>query len=110
MPLNLIVSGEVCTTTVEEDYYGMSAAGLRHFWNQNRSAETEGYTTSDVCHTLIKPATVARGWECLPKLTNPVERYYDHLYRNIATGETICCGFGKAGTPPNGSQPYCEVR
>ena len=89
---------------------GISARGMRHFLDQFVPAEQrESLTTSDVCHTLIKPRTVADGWECIPFLTDAEKRWYRHDYRSHATGETIHCGFGQPGVPPPGSRSYCEV-
>ena len=109
------VSSPACTASMEASddnsyvRHGISAQGLQHFWEQHRSPETESFTTSDVCHSIIKPATSAPGWECVPILTNSDLCYYDHCYRNENTGQLIECGFGKTGKPPAGSRSYCEV-
>ena len=48
---------------------------------------TPDMTTSDVCHTLIKPNTTPDGWEDKWVLIDPDKRWYEHTYRN---GEEIC--------------------
>jgi hypothetical protein len=86
-----------------EEYckYGISAAGLRHFYNTHGHAST-GLTTSDLCHSVIKLLTVPAGWECLPTLTDAANRWYSHEYRERATGCT-------QATPPAGTRSMCEV-
>ena len=90
--------------------HGISAKGLRHVLDHLLSPEQrESFTTSDVCHALLKPLTAADGWECIPFLTDAEKRWYRHDYRSHATGETIHCGFGQPGVPPPGSRSYCEA-
>jgi len=89
--------------------HGISAEGLQHFWDRNCSPQTESFTTSDVCHSIIKPATAAPGWECVAILTDSELRYYAHDYHNTSTAALVKCGFGKTGKPPAGSRSYCEV-
>ncbi len=81
--------------------YGISAAGLRHFYNVHVHASAR-LTTSDICHTVIKPLTVPAGWECLPTLTHADRRYYSHEYRERSTRST-------QATPPAGTRSLCEV-
>ena len=80
--------------------YGVNAEGLR--WVVDHC--------SDVCHRILKPATVGEGWENIPVLTNAELRYYDHEYRSLATGTVLHCGFQQSDIPPPGSRSYCEVR
>ena len=88
--------------------YGVSAEGLR--WVVDHCGVAPEDTTSDVCHRILKPATVGEGWENIPVLTNAELRYYDHEYRSLATGTVLHCGFQQSDIPPPGSRPYCEVR
>ena len=88
--------------------YGVSAEGLR--WVVDHCGVAPEDTTSDVCHRILKPATVGEGWENIPVLTDEVLRYYDHEYRSLATGTVLHCGFQQSDIPPPGSRPYCEVR
>ena len=90
-----------CPTAEEYCKYGISAAGLRHFYDAHGHASA-GRTTSDLCHSVIKPLTVPAGWECLPTLTDADRRWYSHEYRERATGCT-------QATPPAGTRSMCEV-
>jgi hypothetical protein len=65
-----------------EEYckYGISAAGLRHFYIVHGHASAR-LTTSDICHSVIKPLTVPAGWECLATLRDADRRWYSHEYR-----------------------------
>jgi len=90
-----------CPTAEEYCKYGISAAGLRHFYTTHGHASA-GRTTSDLCHSVIKPLTVPAGWECLPTLTDADRRWYSHEYRERATGCT-------QATPPAGTRSMCEV-
>ena len=90
-----------CPTAEEYCKYGISAAGLRHFYTTHGHASA-GRTTSDLCHSVIKPLTVPAGWECLPTLTDAARRWYSHEYRERATGCT-------QATPPAGTRSMCEV-
>ena len=49
--------------------YGISAKGLR--WVVDHAVVDADATTSDVCHRILKPATVGPGWENIPVLTDP---------------------------------------
>ena len=80
--------------------FGCSAAGLRHFASQH-AIDPEA-TTSDVCHTMIKPATVPSGWDCKPTLVNPEKGWYDHEYEESATGI-------RQNDPPPGTTSYCQA-
>ena len=48
--------------------HGSSVAGFRHFVNL-RAIDPKA-TTSDFCHTIIKPATAPSGWHCKPTLVD----------------------------------------
>ena len=87
--------------------YGILAEALRHVIDHHDITPED--TTSDVCHRILKPATVGTGWENIPILTNPDLRYYNHDYRNLTTGTVLHCGFQKPDTPPPGSRSFCEV-
>jgi hypothetical protein len=86
-----------------EEYckYGISAAGLRHFYNVHGHASAR-LTTSDLCHSVIKPLTVPEEWECLPTLMDADRRWYSHEYRERSTRST-------QATPPAGTRSMCEV-
>jgi hypothetical protein len=88
-------------TAAEYCRYGISAAGLRHFFTAH-GRTIAGLTTSDMCHAVIKPLTAPAGWECLPTLTDANRRWYSHEYRERATGRT-------QATPPEGTRSMCEV-
>jgi hypothetical protein len=88
-------------TAAEYCRYGISAAGLRHFFSAHGHTSA-GHTTSDICHSVIKPLTVPAGWECLPTLTDAARRWYSHVYRERATGRT-------QAMPPEGTRSMCEV-
>ena len=47
-----------------EEYcrYGLSVAGMVDLHERYRGEITESTTTSDVCHAIVKPATVPAGW------------------------------------------------
>ena len=88
-------------TAAEYCRYGISAAGLRHFFSAHGHTSA-GHTTSDICHSVIKPLTAPAGWECLPTLTDAARRWYSHVYRERATGRT-------QAMPPEGTRSMCEV-
>ena len=88
--------------------YGILAEALRHVIDHHDITPKD--TTSDVCHRILKPATVDPGWENIPILTNPDLRYYDHDYRDLTTDKWLHCGFEKPDAPPKGSRSFCEVR
>ena len=88
--------------------YGILAEALR--WVIDKYGIGPEDTTSDVCHRILKPATVDPGWENIPILMNPDLRYYNHDYRNLTTGKVLHCGFQQPDDPPPGSRSYCEVR
>ena len=77
--------------------YGVSAEGLR--WVVDHCGVAPEDTTSDVCHRILKPATVGEGWENIPVLTNAELRYYNHDYRSRATGTVLHCGFQQSDIP-----------
>ena len=58
-------------------------------------------STSDVCHTLLKPATVPEGWRCIPTLTDAEKGWYSHEYEEVGTGV-------RQSTPPPGTMSYCQ--
>jgi tetratricopeptide (TPR) repeat protein len=82
--------------------WGISPAGLLWFISQQPADSiTSETTTSDVCHMLIKPATVPAGWECRPTLKDPEKRWYSHKYVELATGRVQT-------DPPPGTRSFCE--
>lgn len=82
--------------------HGISFAGLEALHDKCKDGITSVTTTSDVCHTLIKPATVPAGWLDEVTLINPDKRWFAHSYREIATGKT------QTHSPP-GTASYCEL-
>ena len=44
-------------------------------------------TTSDVCHTILKPMTTPDGWVDRATCTNPQESWYEHEYHR--EGQTV---------------------
>ena len=80
--------------------FGCSVAGFRHFVSL-RAVDPEA-TTSNVCHTIIKPATAPSGWDCNPTLVNQDKGWYTHEYEEIATGI-------RQASPPPGTTSYCQV-
>ena len=59
---------------------GISLEGLDYFLARHGSDITEEMTTSDVCHTIIKPATTPRGWTCVATLIDAEKGWYRHDY------------------------------
>ena len=82
--------------------HGISLAGLEYLRVRHGDQITAAATTSDVCHTIIKPATVAAGWINEVTLTDPDKRWFDHEYRETATGRV-------QPQPPPGTMSYCEL-
>ena len=66
--------------------HGISIDGLEHFAREHGVESGSTLTTSDICHQIIKPATVPAGWEDLATLTHAGKRWYSHEYRDRATG------------------------
>jgi hypothetical protein len=94
-------------TPTADEYckYGISLAGLQRFFEAHGHASA-GRTTSDLCHSVIKPLTVPEEWECLPTLTNADKRWYSHAYqKRVAEG----CTQRSQATPPAGTRSMCEV-
>ena len=56
--------------------WGISARGIAAFVEQHEAEISEETTTSDVCHRLIKPATVPDGWCDEPTLVDPERRWW----------------------------------
>ena len=82
--------------------HGISLAGLEYLRVRHGDQITAAATTSDVCHTIIKPATVAAGWIDEVTLTDPDKRWFNHEYRETATGRV-------QPQPPPGTMSYCEL-
>jgi hypothetical protein len=82
--------------------HAISLEGLEAFAAQHSADITAETTTSDVCHTLVKPATVPGGWVDEVALTNSEKRWFAHSYREEATGRT-------QSVPPSGTRSYCEL-
>eukprot|EP01046_Picozoa_sp_COSAG06_P002695 COSAG06_NODE_98_length_24155_cov_29.681784_2_plen_1250_part_00 len=96
------------------DGTGISADGLLHC--VENAVEifgkliTEDMSTSDLCKTLIQPATMPAGWTCEPELIcrddagNDVSAngWYKHCYVETATGER------HENRPPKGTHSMCE--
>ena len=91
-------------TPTAEHYcrHGISLAGLEEFAAGHAGTITAATTTSDVCHQIIKPATVPAGWADEVTLINPAKRWFAHAYREAGTGR------GQAQSPP-GTMSYCEL-
>ena len=77
------LSGQPATNTADDDtaddgttdtfddthfQYGLSLKGARQFLEKHYDQISEGMTTAEVCHTIVRPATVPKGWEdqCRP--------------------------------------------
>jgi tetratricopeptide (TPR) repeat protein len=88
-----------------EEYarWGISVEGLEAFLAQHSTQIGPDTTTSDVCHTLIKPSTVPAGWTDIVTLENEEKRWFSHLYV-----ERTSAGKPSARAPP-GTRSYCEL-
>eukprot|EP01050_Picozoa_sp_SAG11_P017713 SAG11_NODE_2583_length_3195_cov_188.324935_5_plen_164_part_01 len=60
-------------------------------------------TTSDVCHTILKPMTVPAGWVNKPTVTNPKESWYRHQYHPTDQPDSL------QDAPPPGTCSYAEI-
>ncbi len=79
---------------------GISIEGLEHFAGSHPQI-TQAQSTSDVCHTVIKPLTVPKGWVDIAVLINPEKGWYSHEYKNEATGLV-------QKRAPSGTSSYCN--
>eukprot|EP01047_Picozoa_sp_COSAG01_P021240 COSAG01_NODE_1227_length_11135_cov_33.369337_3_plen_817_part_00 len=69
----------------EYSQYGISLVGLEAFLEEHQNDITAGVTSvSDVCHTLIMPATIPAGWTDEPLIIDGVKRHYHHTYTSSA--------------------------
>ena len=57
--------------------WGISARGIAAFVERHEAEIGEETTTSDVCHRLIKPATVPDGWCDEPTLVDPERCWWE---------------------------------
>ena len=80
---------------------GISVEGIDYFLAKHRAAIAPDATTSDVCHTVIRPATVPSGWRDVPTLINPEKRWYSHAYRCEESG-------AEQKAVPRGTCSYCS--
>ena len=82
-------------------YVGITVDGLEHFARLHAGEITAASTTSDVCHTVIKPITVPIGWIDVATLFDAKKGWYSHQYKNRATGVM-------QQIAPAGTMSYCE--
>jgi tetratricopeptide (TPR) repeat protein len=61
--------------------------GVLEWLIRNDPRITADMTTSDVCHTVVKPMTVPAGWSDVPTLINPQKGWFAHKYVSLTTGE-----------------------
>eukprot|EP01043_Picozoa_sp_COSAG02_P084471 COSAG02_NODE_22301_length_757_cov_0.796353_1_plen_129_part_10 len=66
--------------------FGISVEGLELVLGRHAAAITDDTTTSDVCHSLIKPKTVPTGWSDDATLIDAQKRWYKHTYRELKSG------------------------
>ena len=60
-------------------------------------------TTSDVCHTILKPMTVPAGWVDRATCTNAEESWYAHQYHREGQTEQL------QDAPPPGTCSYADL-
>eukprot|EP01051_Picozoa_sp_SAG22_P009608 SAG22_NODE_811_length_7061_cov_84.983338_7_plen_598_part_00 len=92
--------------------HGISLTGLQALAAAHREQITAATSTSDVCHTIIKPATVPAGWTDRYEhiLVDDdgedvsAKRWYKHSYVNKVDGSRR----GAKDAPP-GTVSYCEL-
>jgi hypothetical protein len=101
-PENEPVSAELAADAEVYCQYGISLAGLEALHASHTKQVNATTTTSDLCHTIIKPATVPAGWVDEVTLIDPEKRWFGHSYRESATGQT------QQHSPP-GTMSYCEL-
>ena len=80
-----VPSAEVAALTC----HGISVRGLQYFLERYGESISDVTTTSDVCHALVKPATVPAGWVDEATLIDAQKHWYKHVY----VGRLVCtCG------------------
>eukprot|EP01048_Picozoa_sp_COSAG05_P009490 COSAG05_NODE_784_length_7362_cov_36.913810_1_plen_741_part_00 len=102
--------GPVLPSAAEYCRFGISVEGLELFLQRHAEDITVDTTTSDICHALIKPATVPAGWtdEAMQITVNEHgddirgRRWYRHSYREVASGQA-------QDEAPPGTRSYCEL-
>eukprot|EP01043_Picozoa_sp_COSAG02_P074630 COSAG02_NODE_15025_length_1212_cov_0.663073_1_plen_172_part_10 len=93
--------------------HGIAVEALEAFLREHteKGTLTADSTTSDICHALVRPATVASGWVDEPEPLTTDEHgndirsrcWYRHRYRRQGQG-------GEAqGTAPPGTRSYCQL-
>eukprot|EP01045_Picozoa_sp_COSAG04_P012956 COSAG04_NODE_894_length_9593_cov_18.225932_3_plen_694_part_00 len=93
----LPTAAEFCGPTT-----GISLDGLLHMVELLGPRLTAETTTSDVCHTFIKPMTTPAGWADEATLTDAAQRWYKHSYVHGASGE-------RRSEPPGGTRSLCVL-
>jgi hypothetical protein len=99
----------VLPTAVEYARHGIAVEALEAFLHQQDTV-TDLSTTSDVCHAVIRPATVPHGWADIAELLltdahgNDIRGrcWYKHSYCRQKGGEA-------QATAPPGTRSYCQL-
>eukprot|EP01051_Picozoa_sp_SAG22_P003648 SAG22_NODE_180_length_16069_cov_5.323231_15_plen_1459_part_00 len=87
--------------------YGISASGMEEILRRFDGRIGAKDTTSDVCHRLLRPATVPKGWTDRATLTDPDKRWYGHRYVEHAAGMRRRATDHKSA--PGGTRSFCEL-
>eukprot|EP00750_Incisomonas_marina_P013411 INCI17313.1.p1 GENE.INCI17313.1~~INCI17313.1.p1 ORF type:complete len:614 (+),score=73.86 INCI17313.1:59-1843(+) len=87
--------------------YGISIDALEAFLQAHSDIIDGQMTTSDVCHRIIKPATVPEGWIDQPELVDKAKGWYRHRYIRRLQAHQHASREGQAD-PPDGTFSYCE--
>ena len=96
-------------TAAEYARHGIAVEALEQILAQHEAHIDPAHTTtSDVCHTIVKPATVPAGWLDEPELVDPARRWYRHRYRRTVSGAHDSAAAG-GDMPPAGTRSYCEL-
>eukprot|EP01052_Picozoa_sp_SAG31_P006934 SAG31_NODE_325_length_17671_cov_9.902743_15_plen_602_part_00 len=84
-------------------FLGVKPRALLRLLQTHPEIQARGLSTSDVCHTILKPMTTPDGWVNVPTLINPAQSWYRHQYHPQGRPTQL------QSEPPAGTRSYADI-
>ena len=84
-------------------FVGVKPRALVRLMDKYPEIRARNLTTSDVCHTILKPLTTPDGWVDRATCTNPEQSWYEHQYHREGLPEQL------QSEPPPGTCSYADI-